>query len=179
MTEKKEKELKFKLHAGRLVPEKWCFNILRDGNAGVYNLLKEKISLDDLSKLIYLFFDAMSTSVVDEKLGIELPQSIGYIQITGIKQTAYKLGGSSSKLGRAVVNPNYHTDGYVFKTWYKFTNNDNVVKNKIGLYENAWMYRFKASAVLKKKMVKKIKAGQWKHYPRVETKAEFFPKSTK
>jgi len=121
----------------------------------------------------------MSTSVVDEKLGIELPQSIGYIQITGIKQTAYKLGGSSSKLGRAVVNPNYHTDGYVFKTWYKFTNNDNVVKNKIGLYENAWMYRFKASAVLKKKMVKKIKAGQWKHYPRVETKAEFFPKSTK
>ena len=179
MADKKEKDLKFKLRAGRLVDKEWCFNILRDGNANVYNLLKNKISLEEMSELIYFFFEEMSNVIVDEKLGVEIPQSIGYIQVTGIKQTAYKVGGSSSKLKKAIVQPNYHTDGYVFRSWYKFTNNDNLIKSKVGLFDNAWMYRFKAGKPFKKKLATKIKAGHWKHYARVDNFIEFYPKNEK
>jgi hypothetical protein len=93
---------KFKLRQGRIKEKEYCFNVMRDGEAP-YEKIKEKVTLDELSQIAYTFFEEMSKCVVDEKFGVELPLSLGYIQVSGIKETAYKLGNSPSKLGKAVV----------------------------------------------------------------------------
>jgi len=172
--EKKIKPIKWKLRVGRLREKEYCFHVLRDGNAGVYDLLKEKISLDDLSELIYLFFDEMRLAVVEEGLGVELPLNLGYIQVSGVKETAYKVGKSPVTLNKAIVNPNYHTDGYVFKSWYRYNNTDNIIKKRVGVYQNASMYQFKACKNLKKMITDKIRAGKWKHWGRVSGSRELY-----
>ena len=171
--------LKFKLNRGRFSDKKYCFNILRDGNADIYNLLKEKISLEELSELIYLFFEEFSNQVLENKLGVEIPNNIGYIRVLGLKKTAYKLGKSPSTLNRAVVNPNYNTEGYVFKTFYIYTNTDNLIKERIGLYENAFLYSFKTSKPFRAKLTKHIREGKWKNFPLLNNYSEMLPKNQK
>ena len=171
--------LKFKLRKGRYSDKKYCFNILRDGNADIHNLLKEKISLEDLSELIYLFFEEFSNQVLENKLGIEIPNNIGYIRVLGLKKPAYKLGQSPSKLGKAVINPNYNTEGYVFRTYYIYTNTDNIVKSRVGLFENAYLYSFKTSKPFREKLTKHIRSGKWKNFPLLNNYSDLLPKSPK
>lgn len=168
---------KFKLRRGRLKEKEFCYNVLRDGIAP-YENIKDKVTLDELSEIVYLFFEEMNKCVVEEKFGVELPVTLGYIQISGIKETAYKIGASPSKLGKAVVNPNYHTDGYVFRAWYRFTNTDNLIKSRVGVYPNASLYKFKSCKSLKVNMTKKIKDNEWKHWGRVEGSRQLFAKSS-
>lgn len=172
------KPIRWKLKVGRLREKEYCFHVLRDGSAGVYDLLKDKISLEELSGLIYLFFEEMRDAIVNEGLGVELPLNMGYLQVTGIKEIAFKIGKAPVSLNKAVVNPNYHTEGYVFKSWYKYNNSDNAVKKNVGIYYNAHMYQFKACKHLKKQITDKIKNGSWKHWSRIQGKRNLYSKKS-
>lgn len=175
MRVKKEDKIRFKQRVGRKKEKVFAFDIMRDGDAtGVYEALKEKVSLEELSELIYSFFDEVGNVVVEERLGVELPCGIGYIQVSGIKERAYKLGDASKKLKKAVVQPNYHTEGYVFVSWYKFTNNDSTIKRKVGLFENAKLYRLKAAVPLQRKIKEKIKSGKWNVWAKFDKRSEMF-----
>ena len=159
----------FKLRDGRIKDKKLCFNVLRDGDDTICKLIPS-LTHTEISEFLYLYFEEVRKVIIEEELGFEMPETIGYILVSGIHETAYKLGEASRKLNKAVVQPNYHTDGYVYKGWYKYTNNDNIVKKRIGVYPNAFMYKFKSNARLKKDITNTIKAGNFKHWGRFKNR---------
>jgi len=168
---------KFKLRTGRLKAKGFTFNIIRDGDAGVFELLKDKVSLDELSELIYLFFAEVRETILNEKFGFEMPLHIGSLQISGVKEQAYKLGNAPRKLNKAVINPNYHTNGYVYRLLFKYNNNLNSKRELVAEFPNAWLYSFTATDTMRDIMCKKIKAGQWQHWPRYDHRTERLAKT--
>jgi hypothetical protein len=176
--EKQDEVIKFKMRKGRKRVNRFCYDVFRNGSAaGVYNKLKEKVSLEEISELIYLFLEETRETIITERLGVELPCGIGYIQVSGVKEKAYKVGAAPKKVRKAVVNPNYHTEGYVFKSWYRFTNNDSIIKRKVGLFEHAHMYRFAASKSVKRMIKEHIQEGKWTNWGRFENRAAMFGQS--
>lgn len=176
---KENKDIKVKLKCGRYREKNICFNVLRDGHINIHDSLKDKVTVEELSLIIYAFFEEVLESIINEGIGFEIPLSIGYIQISGTKETAYKLGDIPSKLNRSIIQPNYHTDGYVFKSWYRFTNNDSILKSKIGTVKNCFMYRFKSTTGFRRKMTAKIKSGEFRHWGMFNFKWEVYVKNPK
>jgi hypothetical protein len=177
MAFKKRKNTGWKLRDGRIKDKELCWNVLRDGENGVYDLLNSNISFEEVSEFLYLYFEEIRNVIVEESLGFLVPENIGYFQVTGIKEVAYKLGKIPSKLGKAVVLNNYETDGYVYISWYKFTNNDSIIKKRVGVFQTANLYRWRSSTKLKRLIHKTIVEGNFKHWGKVDNRTELYSKS--
>ena len=112
----------------------------------------KNIDSDTLKKIIKIFNEKLWQGVIDNRDGVELPKSLGYIFIgtcppSKSVNTNYQL---SKQYGKVLQNQNWETDGNIGKIFY--TNWPAKYK-----FKNRELWRFEA--------VRKFKRSVAKSYP--------------
>ena len=139
-------------------------------NMDLINEFKEKypiysnIDNNKLKKIINLFNERIWKEVIENRDGVELPDSLGYIFIGTCPaaksvNTDYAL---SKKYGKVLQNKNWQTDGKVAKIFY--TNYSTKYR-----FKNRELWQFKAVRQFKRSVAKTY-PEKWTKYIKMENK---------
>lgn len=139
-------------------------------NADLINEFKEKnpiyLNIDNnkLKNIIKLFNERIWKEVIENRDGVELPDSLGYIFIGTCPaaksvNTDYAL---SKKYGKVLQNKNWQTDGKVAKIFY--TNYSTKYR-----FKNRELWQFTAVRQFKRSVAKTY-PEKWNKYIKMETK---------
>jgi hypothetical protein len=139
-------------------------------NADLINEFKEKnpiyLNIDNnkLKNIIKLFNERIWKEVIENRDGVELPDSLGYIFIGSCPaaksvNTDYAL---SKKYGKVLQNKNWQTDGKVAKIFY--TNYSTKYR-----FKNRELWQFTAVRQFKRSVAKTY-PEKWNKYIKMETK---------
>tara|TARA_R100000808_G_C2123835_1_gene134498 strand:- start:282 stop:818 length:537 start_codon:yes stop_codon:yes gene_type:complete len=139
-------------------------------NADLINEFKEKypiysnIDSKKLKKVINLFNERIWKEVIENRDGVELPDSLGYIFIGTCPaaksvNTDYAL---SKQYGKVLQNKNWKTDGKVAKIFY--TNYSTKYR-----FKNRELWQFTAVRQFKRSVAKTY-PKKWNKYIKMETK---------
>jgi|TARA_R110001592_G_scaffold54388_6_gene166408 hypothetical protein len=139
-------------------------------NVELINEFKEKhpiysqIDNDKLKKIIKLFNERIWKEVIENRDGVELPDSLGYIFI-GTCPAAKSVNidyALSKKYGKVLQNKNWETDGKIAKIFY--TNYSTKYR-----FKNRELWQFTAVRQFKKAVAKSY-PKKWSKYIRMENK---------
>ena len=139
-------------------------------NVELINEFKEKhpiysqIDNDKLKKIIKLFNERIWKEVIENRDGVELPDSLGYIFI-GTCPAAKSVNidyALSKKYGKVLQNKNWETDGKIAKIFY--TNYSTKYR-----FKNRELWQFTAVRQFKRAVAKSY-PEKWTKYIRMENK---------
>lgn len=133
-------------------------------NAEVINKFKNKyphyenIENDKLKQIIRIYNDSLWNGVIDNRDGVELPDSLGYLFIgtcpsSKSVNTNYAL---SKEYGKVLQNKNWETDGHIGKIFY--TNYSTKYR-----FQNREFWRFTACRKFKRAVAKSY-PEDWNKY---------------
>ena len=139
-------------------------------NVELINEFKEKhpiysqIDNDKLKDIIKIYNDRLWNGVIENRDGVELPDSLGYIFI-GTCPAAKSVNidyALSKKYGKVLQNKNWETDGKIAKIFY--TNYSTKYR-----FKNRELWQFTAVRQFKKAVAKSY-PKKWSKYIRMENK---------
>lgn len=139
-------------------------------NKKTYNEFKERYPMYEnvdnsvLRKIIKSFNKKIWENVIDNRDGVEIPNSLGYLFIGTCKppKTLNMNYALSKKYGKVLQNQNWETDGHLGKIFY--TNYTSKYK-----FRNREMWRFEAHRDFKRTVAKKYPEN-WTMYMKMTPK---------
>lgn len=140
-------------------------------NKNILNEFKEKypkysgIHNDKLKKIIKLYNKNLWKGVIENRDGVELPDSLGYLFIGTCSPAKYKNNidyARSNEQGKTLHNNNWDTDGNIGKIFY--TNAS--VKYK---FKNRELWKFEACREFKRSVAKEY-PKDWTKYAVIQNK---------
>jgi hypothetical protein len=139
-------------------------------NKNTFDLFKEEkpvyadVDNEKLRKIVRIFNERLYTAAIDNRDGIELPESLGFIFI-GTCPPAKSVNpdfASSNEYGKVLKNKNWDTDGNIGKIFYTNWSAKYRFKNR-----NLWS--FKACRTFKRAVAKSYPKN-WTKYIKVKNR---------